>query len=180
VSVTAVHRVIVTGPDDDLLFRLLVVVAEWPDTDIDGRGHPISQVVVAQRIGRSLWYTRTLMADCVATGWLVCHRRNQGRMSLWKLGPNFAQLRVVTAKGSRERRSDSRTTSRGLSTISHADVDVSRRKRAHPPAEGGGGAAHETRDVPPGRPKPVENSVYAHYPNWTAERHTREKDQNDG
>jgi len=40
----------------------------------------------------------------------------------------------------------------------------------------------ETQDLTPSSARPPLRAVdsYAHYPNWTAERHTREKDQNDG
>jgi hypothetical protein len=168
------HRVVVNGPDDDLLFRLLVIVADWSDTDCDERGHLISQHVVAARARISLWYCRKLMAQALADGWLAQPRKSRpGRPGLWKLGPRCAQLRVASAHGVCFPTGPARTTARAPSVKTNTDVDVVD-VRVPPPPKGAGvgpppgrangavrGASAPKTDVPPAPPETVDKAAAA-------------------
>jgi hypothetical protein len=172
----AMHRVLVNGPDDHVLFRVLMAVADWPDTDHDQAGHPVSQHVVATRARISLRWCREVMAQAVADGWLAQPGKPRpGRPGLWKIGPKCAEVRGGTAHPVPNRTELPRTTARSPRTKMHIDGDVDD-VRKPPPLDGAGGgspAGHADgavrgssaaqTDVPPAPPETVDKPAALEY-----------------
>lgn len=84
----AVQRVLVAGPDDDKLFRLLVNVAY--SADADGRDGKVGQRLLADRCHATIYRIRELLFRAVEDGWLEVALVGNGRArTAYDLGPRL-------------------------------------------------------------------------------------------
>jgi len=97
VSGQAVHRVCTHGPEDHELFRLLVVVADFADAT--GRGAPVGQRVLAERVKVSKTTVHRLLERAVRDGWLVVETPGgPRRRAVYNLGPLLSYGPVMVQK----------------------------------------------------------------------------------
>jgi len=136
---------------------VLLNVADWSDTDINDKGHAVGQRVIAARAGISLRYCRTLMDQAAEDGWLIKTGGKPGKAALWKLGPNCAQLRAVTAQCDSNDAQPPRRSARRPRTKKHTDVGRSPTyTQPHAPTSSGRAPPASDSHVPPAPPPPVE------------------------
>jgi hypothetical protein len=92
------HRVNVYGPEDHLLCRLLVNVADF--ADVKGCNAVVGTRLLADRLRVGYHKTRSLLEEAIAAGWLIVD--NPGgprRRTVYNLGPRFVERSVTRPIG---------------------------------------------------------------------------------
>jgi hypothetical protein len=89
----AMHRVLLLGPRGDLNATIvLVVITDYPETDIDGRGTAIPSRLIAERAELTVWKTRAVLRRLLTEGWLeLVQPGTSHRASTYRLGPRFPE-----------------------------------------------------------------------------------------
>jgi hypothetical protein len=158
------HRVLLLGPRGDLNATIvLLVIADFPDTDIDGKGAVIPGRLIARRAQITHWKARATVGRLTADGWLeVVKASSQRRPAVYRLGPRFTSWPVEATSGVRRQvgkpRSERETPTydrtsgvRRQVAISRIDVSTSIDGSGAAAQPMAGVAADKEASVPPGR-----------------------------
>jgi hypothetical protein len=151
------HAVAVDGPDDDKLWRLLIVIADFAQAD--GSHAMVPRRVLEERVGVGKRKVMSIVRQAVQSGWLaVDDPGDKRRPATYRLA-SYGEDRATEVSA------DAQTAPRfGVSRRSQRATDVKtfNGKRASTSRS----RSHAVDD------EPVD--AYAHFPNWTAERFERE------
>jgi hypothetical protein len=183
VSWQANRDVCLHGPQDPELWRLCAVIAEAADAD--GHYAKVGQRLLMERCWVSSYGLRQLLAAAVAGGWLTVTKPGNGRaQTVYSLGDNFASARNSRANPISARNdAQLRTPSARFDAQNRARTvyEVRRSsKRAARPAKGGRALAPDQTLTPSAAPPPLHLSGSGVLVDWTAARHARDNNQNDG
>jgi hypothetical protein len=169
------HRVILHGPDDPILFRMLVAVADFANTA--GERACVGRRVLAERTRVSTRSLGRLVDQAVKDGWLVVEiAGGPRRRAVYNLGPALfprPDLRSVRAAAFQFERE------------SATYLDHSERQNAPRTVNGFGRSVRPRRSAvaeranagenwPPPVPLDPPPNRYRGLPDWTAERLDRE------
>jgi hypothetical protein len=148
------HRVIVDGPDDDRLFRLLIVVADFADRD--GMNARVGQRVLAERTRTSLWCTRMLIQRALAETWLAVDKPGDSRWrTVYSLGQRLGDARKLrgTSRAGCEADAQDRANSREGQSAEQGKRELARARTTDE------GSSPVARNARPGRSGGVVRAV---------------------
>ena len=153
------HAVAVDGPDDDKLWRLLMVIADFAQAD--GTRAMVGRRELEERVRVGNRRLAKLVKTAVDDGWLTVD--NPG-------GPRRPKTYSVQVMDAHRIRSGCGLRWERVNEL----VSVSAQTAATDVRRSNVRRASATRDasLASGKPEPVD--AYAHFPNWTAERFERE------
>ena len=85
------HRVLLLGPRDLERTIVLLVIADFVDTDIGGKGAAVSGRLMADRARITHWKARAMLGQLVVEGWLELVKPGaRRRPATYRLGPRFS------------------------------------------------------------------------------------------
>ena len=173
------HAIAVDGPHDHEMFRLLMVIADHADAS--GANAHVDRRTIEERVKVGNRHAVTLVNRAIKDGWLVITRPgDRRRATVYALGV-MAALRATVV-------SDDAHTAPRYGVGGRSDRARTLRRlngSASAPTPNGSGARSGTKPrVPPNDHRTILKALSDNLhlsgtgdlPNWTAERHNRERD----